>query len=84
MHVRLLRQKDESMNKQYVEQRENVYWVTGTRVSLDSIVYAFLEGQTAESIAQSFPIAAVADDLLLIWYATEAEEWINPMRSLPL
>src|SRR5256886_17590994 len=34
-HVRLLRQKDESMNKQYVEQREDVYWVAGTRVSLD-------------------------------------------------
>ena len=40
------------MNKEYVEQREDVYWVSGTRVSLDSLVYAFLEGQTAESIAQ--------------------------------
>ena len=44
------------MNKQYVEQREDVYWVSGTRVALDSIVYAFLEGQTAEGIAQSFPV----------------------------
>jgi uncharacterized protein (DUF433 family) len=44
------------MNKQYVEQKEDIYWVSGTRVSLDSIVYAFLEGQTAESIAQSFPV----------------------------
>jgi uncharacterized protein (DUF433 family) len=44
------------MSKQYVEQREDVYWVSGTRVSLDSLVYAFLEGQTAESIAQSFPV----------------------------
>ena len=44
------------MNKQYVEQRDGVYWVAGTRVTLDSIVYAFLNGQTAESIAQSFPV----------------------------
>jgi uncharacterized protein (DUF433 family) len=44
------------MNKPYVEQREGVYWVATTRVSLDSIVYAFLAGQTAESIAQSFPV----------------------------
>ena len=44
------------MNKEYVEQREDIYWVNGSRVSLDSIVYAFLEGQTAESIAQSFPV----------------------------
>lgn len=56
LYIRLLRQKDKSMAKQYVEQREDVYWVAGTRVSLDSIVYAFLEGQTAESIAQSFPV----------------------------
>ena len=44
------------MSNQYVEQRDEGYWVAGTRVSLDSIVYAFLDGQTAESIAQSFPV----------------------------
>ncbi len=44
------------MSKQYVEQRDGAYWVAGTRVSLDSLVYAFLGGQTAESIAQSFPV----------------------------
>ena len=40
--------------KTYVEYRDVGYWVTGTRVSLDSLVYAFREGQTAESLAQSF------------------------------
>jgi uncharacterized protein (DUF433 family) len=40
----------------YVEHREGVYRVAGTRVSLDSIVYAFLDGHTAESIQQSFPV----------------------------
>jgi len=44
------------MSKPYVEQRDGAYWVVGARVSLDSIVYAFLSGQTAESIAQSFPV----------------------------
>lgn len=44
------------MNKDYVTQIEGAYRITGTRVSLDSIVYAFLNGQTAESIAQSFPV----------------------------
>jgi uncharacterized protein (DUF433 family) len=43
------------MNRRYVEQRDGNYWIAGSRVSLDSIVYAFLNGQTAESIAQSFP-----------------------------
>ena len=44
------------MNKQYVAKTDGVYQLTGTRVSLDSIVYAFWRGQTAESIAQSFPV----------------------------
>lgn len=44
------------MSNQYVEQRDEGYWVAGSRVSLDSIVYAFLDGQSAESIAQSFPV----------------------------
>jgi uncharacterized protein (DUF433 family) len=42
--------------KAYVEHREGGYWVAGTRVSLDSLVYAFRDGQTAESLAQSFPV----------------------------
>jgi uncharacterized protein (DUF433 family) len=43
------------MKTEYVEKRDEGYWVSGSRVSLASIVYAFLNGQTAESIAQSFP-----------------------------
>jgi uncharacterized protein (DUF433 family) len=38
-----------------VEEHYGGYSVAGSRVSLDSIVYAFLGGQTAESIAASFP-----------------------------
>ncbi len=44
------------MKKQYVEKIDGVYRLAGTRVSLDSIVHAFWRGQTAESIAQSFPV----------------------------
>jgi len=40
----------------YVEQRDGRYMVTDTRVSLDSIVYGFLSGQSAESLAQAFPV----------------------------
>ena len=42
------------MNKGYVERVEGMYKVAASRVSLDSIVYAYWNGQTAESIAQSF------------------------------
>jgi uncharacterized protein (DUF433 family) len=44
------------MSDAYIERQDGVYVVAGTRVSLDSIVYAFLEGQSAEAIAQAFPV----------------------------
>ena len=44
------------VSNQYVEEREGGCYIGGTRVSLDSVVYSFLDGQTAESIAQSFPV----------------------------
>ena len=43
------------MTKEYVEKREGAYRISGTRVSLDSIVYAFLRGAAPESIAHRFP-----------------------------
>ncbi len=43
------------VTKQYIEQLEGSYRITGTRVSLDSIVYSFLNGMSPESIAQAFP-----------------------------
>lgn len=47
------------MSDAYIEQRDDVQMVAGTRVSLDSIVYAFLDGQSAEAIAQAFPVLAL-------------------------
>ena len=44
------------MIKQYVEKRDGGYWIVASRISLDSVVWAFLSGQSAESIAQSFPV----------------------------
>lgn len=44
------------MSEGYVTHVDTGYYVTGTRVSLDSIVYSFLAGQTAEAIAQSLPV----------------------------
>ncbi len=42
-------------NKEYVEMGEGKHRISGTRVSLDSIVYAFLRGASPESIVRSFP-----------------------------
>lgn len=43
------------MERQYVEQRDGCYFVAGTRVSLDSVVYAFLRGESTDGIVESFP-----------------------------
>ena len=44
------------MAKDYVEQRNGGYYIAGTRVSLDSIVYCFLRGESPDSISRdAFP-----------------------------
>jgi uncharacterized protein (DUF433 family) len=44
------------MEKQYIERRDEGYWLAGTRISLDSIVFAFLDGLSPETIAaECFP-----------------------------
>jgi|ERR1051325_3366050 uncharacterized protein (DUF433 family) len=41
----------------YIERRDGSHWIRGTRVSLDSIVYRFLEGLLPESIqSDCFPV----------------------------
>lgn len=35
-------------------------------------------------VSQKLPVSQVADDLLLIWSASEPQEWVNRIRSLPL
>jgi uncharacterized protein (DUF433 family) len=44
------------VEKTYVEARDEGYWVSGTRVSLDSVVLAFIQGFSPETIAgECFP-----------------------------
>jgi len=41
-------------HSEYVEQRNGGFYVAGTRVSLDSIVYSFKAGDSPETIRQNF------------------------------
>ncbi len=38
----------------HIEQRDGVFYIEGTRISLESIVYAFREGCSPESIREDF------------------------------
>jgi uncharacterized protein (DUF433 family) len=44
-----------AMNSEYIEQRDGGYYVAGTRISLDSVVYSFNEGNSPERILEQFP-----------------------------
>lgn len=44
------------MQSQYIDQRDSGYYVAGTRISLDSVVYSFKEGLSPEAIQADFPL----------------------------
>jgi hypothetical protein len=35
-------------------------------------------------VSQHLPVSQAAEELVLIWFASEAEEWINQISSVPL
>lgn len=49
------------MDRVYIDQRDGGYWITGTRVSLDSIVEAFNRGAAPETIRRSFPLLSLEE-----------------------
>lgn len=49
------------MKKNYVDKRDGGYWIAGTRISLDSVVYAFNRGASPESIKRSFPLLTLEE-----------------------
>jgi uncharacterized protein (DUF433 family) len=44
------------MAKEYIVERDGNYYVVNTRISLDSIVYAFRRGESPETICQNFDL----------------------------
>ena len=63
------------MARDYIENRDGEYWVAGTRVSLDSVVYPFLRGAAPESIAQSYPVLNLEEvyGAIAFYLANQAE-----------
>jgi uncharacterized protein (DUF433 family) len=58
--------------------------VAGTRVSLDSVIYAFDEGATPEEIAQAFPTLDLAAIYSIIGYylqnRAEIEQYLEQRK----
>ncbi|HEY7337296.1 MAG TPA: DUF433 domain-containing protein [Bryobacteraceae bacterium] len=47
------------MREAYVESRDLGLYVAGSKVSLDSIVYAFLRGSSPEEIQENWPVLSL-------------------------
>lgn len=63
--------------KPYVEQRDGDYWIAETRVSLDSVVYAFQRGAAPESFARLFPLLTLEQVYGAIAYYLAHEQEVN-------
>ena len=71
------------MEGQYVEIRNSGYYVTGSRVSLASIVYEYRDGAAAETIRQNFPTLSLEQvHGALAFYLGHAEEVEAYLREL--
>ena len=61
---------------------EGVARVGGTRVSIDTVIYAFQQGATAEEIAQQYPVLNLADIYSTItYYLRHKDEIDNYLKS---
>ena len=81
------------MSKAYIEQRDGNYYVSGTRVSLDSLVHAFRRGESPETICQNFELLHLEEVYGAIAYylanqggidaylLSQAEKWTEGKRA---
>jgi len=67
--------------------REGRMLVTHDQKTMPRHFAEFITTETSPGllvVPQHLAVAAVTEDLLLIWFTTEAEEWINRISFLPL
>ncbi len=70
------------MGKEYIEPRDGGYFIAGSRVSLDSIVYAYLRGESPEGIAESFPALTLEQIFgALAYYSANQNEVDEHLRK---
>ena len=66
------------MERQYVELRDQGYWITGSRVSLESVIFAFLDGYSPETIvAECFPVLTLEQVYGAIAYYLSNRRQVN-------
>jgi len=61
--------------------------LTHDRKTMPKHFAEFIAAQSSAGVLivpQKLPISQAVEELILVWVATEAEEWINRIYSLPL
>ncbi len=71
-----------TITSEYVEQRNGGYYVAGSRMSLDSVLYAFRRGEAPETILEHFPaIGSLAKVYGAIAFALDHPQEIDAYLS---
>jgi uncharacterized protein (DUF433 family) len=71
------------MSGEYVQMRDDGFYVTGSRVSLASVVYAFRDGASPETIRQNYPSLSLAQVYgAITFYLSHPEESEAYLRDL--
>ena len=65
------------MTSEYIEERNGGYYVAGTRISLDSVVYSFKEGNAPAAIQQDFQLLKLPQIYGAIAFYLEHQEAID-------
>jgi uncharacterized protein (DUF433 family) len=70
------------MHREYVEQRDGGYYVGGTRISLDSVVYSFKEGHSPEAIQEDFPLLRRSQiyGAIAFYHEVEIDKYLEDSR----
>ncbi len=65
------------MTSPYIEERNGGYYVAGTRISLDSVVYSFKRGNAPERIREQFPLLKLPQIYGALAFYLENQEAID-------
>jgi uncharacterized protein (DUF433 family) len=68
--------------KDYIIKVDGAYRITDSRVSLDSVVYAWRDGLSPESIRENFPVLSLEEVYGAITYYLANQEEIDKYLSL--
>lgn len=69
------------MPNEYIEIHNQIYWIKGARVALDSIIYKFRQGRSPESIQDAFPTLSLSQVYAAIAYYLDHQAELDSYLS---